>query len=1464
MAKKIVIDVEARFTDNTKGVEETQKKIDKLESSSKKLKGKKWFLNMDADDKGVLKKLEKAEQRAKKFGRSKAETKLSAVDKASKVISKVSSAARSLSKKVWNVTMKAKDLATAPIRGILGLLKNPIMQAGAVLGVSIGLKDTVDTYKNFEAAMSNVKALSGATSSEMVKLTDKAKEMGATTKFTAKESAEAFNYMSMAGWKTGDMLNGIEGIMNLAAASGEDLAATSDIVTDALTAFRLKASDSGHFADVLATAASSANTTVSGMGETFKYVGTMAGSLGYSIEDVSLAVGLMANSGLKGSMAGTSLNAVITRLSTNAGGARDAIKELGVEFYNSDGSGRKLSDVMEDLRKSTAGMNEAQKSSFANTVAGMEAQKGLLAILNASEKDYNQLSDAINNADGAAKNMSETMLDNLQGSLTLLGSAADSVKLAFGERLAPYIKGAAQWLTDMMPSIETGLDSLMDTVDGKIDKMKARLKKISMKDEWQDADFFGKAKILWDDFIVEPFGEWWQGGGKEKLAGIAKDAGSGLGSGISAGLLTLFGIDAPSVAGEGANIGKQFASGFLEGFQGMDIAGAFGKMMSKLFSNAGKLLPGGQAADLSSVMSAVMLAKIGIPLLSAGGKGISLGKGIYKNGKSLMGSFSVAEELAGTGMANGTGLLGLFGKTGMALGSGATTAGGLAAAGGASIAGGVAAGATLMSGVSDIYRGFKADNEYDKKYNYAKGGTKLAGVGAGAAIGTAILPGVGTLIGAGVGGLAGWFASGKVADKIAGTADEAKKYSKESETAAQKTEELKKQQEKLAKNSLNKHFGKMSLSAKDMGTAVNNLVGTKRMSVLDQTTESITQMNDAYKTLQASEVQLKKETWMASIKNGAKLAADEMESLKDSVKSYADNAKQYLTESQYAATQSVQMLMGDSKDSGKLTESTDQYYGDLQSKLKKLSSKLSKEMNLALKDGKISIDEKASLDEIRGKIAKITSQIAKEDFEADVNILKAKAGGGDLSYESFGNLLSGAQEAAEKASEEYWNAYGRASVGKSDEEIKKLQEGLYGQLSGLQLDIGNMGLSTIREQYADDIGMFGKDIGTLISENTGTEIMNAARGLSEKTKAALGQMVEQMSPTTEQIQGIADNYKNLGLEIPSAINEYLSSASLFDALAQGTDKVEGWLSDQHIEVMPDVEVNPTYTMPDLKTADGLENGLLPSNLKPLTLNLPVNPTYSIQNPDTSGLTSALSSTAMQPVNPVLSVRPKYQVNNKFKASEGVDSSYSADTNVDVNAKYNANKFVAGNLIKSSYSLGTTVNVAVKYNQTGGSFKPKVPGGQGFRGGIFGGGHIPGFSDGGIVSGGSQFIKVAEEGDPEMVIPLSKRRKNRGMELWQKAGQYLGVQGYARGGMTDGTEIAAGFTPEERNTPDIPISTGNSGVEVNIGNVSVSVPVQGNGDVKKTILDNLDMIAEEIAGAINTAIQGQFANTPSRG
>ena len=325
----------------------------------------------------------------------------------------------------------------------------------------------VKTAADFDSGMSKVAAVSGATGDELDALRDKAREMGSKTKFSASEAAEAMNYMAMAGWKTEEMLGGIEGIMNLAAASGENLATTSDIVTDALTAFGLTAADSGHFADVLAAASSNANTNVSMMGETFKYAAPIAGALGFSVEDTAEAIGLMANAGIKGSQAGTSLRTIMNNLAGEVKICGEAIGEVTIQTTNADGSMRELSDILADCRAAFSQLSESEQAAAAEALVGKNAMSGFLALMNAGEGDINKLSSAIANCDGTAQSMAETMQDNLEGQLTILKSQLQELAISFGEILMPAIRGivsALQKVADWLNGLSDGAKKTIVTI----------------------------------------------------------------------------------------------------------------------------------------------------------------------------------------------------------------------------------------------------------------------------------------------------------------------------------------------------------------------------------------------------------------------------------------------------------------------------------------------------------------------------------------------------------------------------------------------------------------------------------------------------------------------------------------------------------------------------------------------------------------------------------------------------------------------------------------------------------------------------------------------------------------------------------------------------------------------------------------------------------------------------------------
>ena len=325
----------------------------------------------------------------------------------------------------------------------------------------------VKTAADFDSAMSQVAAVSGATGKDFDNLRNKAREMGAKTKFSATEAAEAMNYMAMAGWKTEDMLDGIEGVMNLAAASGEDLATTSDIVTDALTAFGLSAKDSGHFADILAAASSNANTNVSMMGETFKYCAPIAGALGFSAEDTAEAIGLMANAGIKSSQAGTALRTIMNNLAGDVKISGKSIGDVTIATTNADGSMRNLSDILADCRSAFGNLTESEKAQAAESLVGKNAMSGFLALMNAGQGDIDKLSSAIDNCDGSAEKMAMTMQDNLAGQLTILKSQLQELAISFGDILMPAIRSIVsklQGFVDKLNGMDEGTKRTIVTI----------------------------------------------------------------------------------------------------------------------------------------------------------------------------------------------------------------------------------------------------------------------------------------------------------------------------------------------------------------------------------------------------------------------------------------------------------------------------------------------------------------------------------------------------------------------------------------------------------------------------------------------------------------------------------------------------------------------------------------------------------------------------------------------------------------------------------------------------------------------------------------------------------------------------------------------------------------------------------------------------------------------------------------
>lgn len=1305
----------------------------------------------------------KTQMNLAKWAKEKYQIYLEAKENISPVLDTIGGGVKSLAGKTWSFTLKALDFATTPVRTLLNLLKNPLLQAGAFFGVSLGLTDTINTQKDFEAAMSQVQATSGADADEMERLTKKAEEMGATTKFTASDSAEAMNYMAMAGWKTEDMLDGITGIMNLAAAANEDLGTTSDIVTDALTAFGLSASDSGHFADVLAQASANANTNVSMLGESFKYVAPVAGAMKYSVEDVSLALGLMANASVKGSQAGTSLKTSIANMAAPTDKMQGAMDKYGISLTKRNGEMKSFKEVLDMLRANLGGLSETEQTAAASTIFGKEAMAGMLAIINASTEDYEKLTQAIYNADGATEKMANTQLDNLSGSITLLQSAVDGVKISFGKRLNPYVRSAAEGLTAAMPDIEAALSEFMDFVDRKYDVMQAKMQKLTASDEWQNADFGGRMKLAWDEIISEPFKEWWGSTGKSIVSNIAGDVGRGIGSGIGAGLMMLLGIDVSDSVNEGESVGKAFAKGFSDGFDFDAIKDGLFSGIGNLFSGAGKLLPGGKSTDLGSVVSAAIIAKAAMPAVSAGKDVWTIGKGIF-GAQASLGGASLAGTIAGStgnAMVAGTGVLGGLANVGYAVGGGSKAglyfgsssgalSGGMAALEGAgAVAGAVTAGATLISAGIDAYTAMKSsDKEKQAAYGQSaawKAGGVATGAAAGAMLGS-FIPGVGTvvggLVGAGIGGLTGYVEGKRIKKEyresaeaealtneklqkvyeITGSSTDSMNFKTKSLTEALKdttvtTEEFNTMLQRAVSDDLIEHFGSLHLSLTEIKDAASSIAFNGMESQFDDYAKSVESAANSLSSVKSAFSDLKKENWKLSL--GAPVTEADVKEYRSSIDQMLSSTASYLQDKHYEANLAFKLIMGEDAN----TDGLDATYSAIDAQLDELKEKLNTaiDANIKLNGGVLKLDSDSEILSLQQQIQDITNQVSTAQENAKFDALKIKYGVAALDSESFASL---------------------------QEELKNTVSSMTSQYDdALEVNLTNLRLQLDRGDIDQD------------------EFNRQLQALTDGYNAQVSDL--QVRVESFQLDSIAEAYSSAldGIlpDLKGTTSEKLQQA--MDAALKEKPNVADWTNSDVVEWF------------DLNGMDAETQAVLVQLLKSVADSMPASFADSIRN---SGLSNATRDAAQNEIDAAFkddfNTEAKINITERIKLNGGVASSYAASSGVVTTTP-------------SGSGSGSRLPYAARNNSVmagGSGVFPSSPS------------NISGHATGGMVNG-RELSWVGEEG-PEMIIPLVPARRERAVELYQQAGEILGVTAHANGGLV-GSGSSSYISPVTGNYTD---------------------------------------------------------------
>lgn len=1313
---------------------------------------------------------------------------LEAKDKISPILDKLKTGLRTVGGKTWNVTMKAVDLATAPIRGVLNLLKNPVFQVGAVLGVSISLKDTVDTYADFEATMSRVQALSNANASQMEQLTAKAKEMGAQTKFSGTESAEAFTYMAQAGWQVQDMVDGIGGIMSLAAADGLDLATTTDIVSNALTAFGMKAKDTAEFADVLAVASSATNTNVSDLGEAFKYIAPVAGAMGYSIQD-------------------------------------------------------------------------------------------------------------------AADKMADTMQDNLKGSLEQLGGAIETVQLSWGERMKPYILALSEMLQDNMPEIEEFGLKVFDAIDKKIESIQDKIAEFTSTDEWANADAFGKFGIAWDELIAEPFSDWWDSKGHDFFVGKAGSLGRGIGTAVSTGILALLGVDVSDVAGEGASVGSAFAKGLIDGFDVDALQEKLWGAIKGIFSNAGKILPGGDKADLSSWISAAMIAKVGMPLLSVGAKGISFGKSIFGSSTTTApgGGTTVVpgigRRLLGSASA-GTGLLGFGANTAIKLGAGnlaggaSLSAGALSALGLGATAGGIAGGASLISGGFDLYKGFTSKDKDEAAAYKESGAWKVGGVGAGAAAGAAlgsVIPGLGTvvggLIGAGVGGIAGWIKGDSAkkeyeenlkkaqeeAEALALAEEQAKYESQDLKDALADTsmtaEEFGQKFQKAVGENLQSHFGDVKLSMQEIQDIARKMTFGDNIEAVTKFSDASAEVEQTYSNMEAAISNMDKLNWKASL--GLKFDDADTQEYLAGVDAMIQSATDYIESKHYEAKTAIDLLIEPNSDVD-VTTGLNTVYASLQEQINSLGNDLTAKVNVALEDGVITLDEQAEITNLQNQITEITQKVSDIQTEAEFKALKIKYSGANLDADSFAELQAELQEQVESATQTYDESLkvGIASLElqlsedaisqeQYDEQLQALADGYEAKISDMQVTVENFQLEAITEAYATELDGILPDIEGTTAEKLQTALHNAmASGVdvttwdTETASQWLGLdslSMEAQTAITEMMSGVAET-------IPQSMQEQITTAfSSVDMSGaySGVDFV-GPFSNEFYEQMANADLSGAYTplVENISTE-------LPTQLSLID--------YSgIGTQVGTGVGGAIQNTDMGPINSAITTL-------KGNTGTAIDTAFAPGFNTTTPVTITANYKLANSSATISFSGGgsgtATVNASIASN-----------------------------ANGDIVNG--PLLSWVGEDGPEAIIPLGSKRRSRGLSLWEKAGELLGVKKYAEGGIVENSrytsnpfqnyedlnsindtlakaprgnhEFSEGDMEDTTSTEPVAVKSGSgegerkTEVHVNVS-LNPTFRIDGNGgnesDIIRVVRTHMRELADEIGGELAERLEMVFSNMP---
>lgn len=1056
-----------------------------------------------ADDLG--KSMDNARSKAERLGRTRASVKLGANDQATSKIAKVMGAARAFAGKTYHGTVSIADRATSTIEKVTGTARH---FASKTFSAAVRIKDFATApLRAIKNSLFSIKTLVAAVTAGF-----------AANQLISQPIALADAYSgAKIGFSTllGDA-KGQQMMDNL-----DEFARVTPFQTSGVISSAQKMLAMGWDPEKII--------------EDLGTIGDAAAATGKGTEGLDSIVRALSQIKSKGKLSSEELN----QLAEQGISAKRYLAE-GLGYGSGDKGLMKLSEDLEDgaigaekaIKLITEGMKEYKgmmQSTANETVSGLKAQIEDTFEINIFRKWGQGLQSGARKAFG-------TVIELLDNSEQALGDVGDML-YGLGEIASNFVA---------------------DKLEGLVSK----IKEITSSDEFQDADLGGKFKILWDDIIAEPFDTWWSSKGKPWLIQKAGEFGNVLGSGLSNGLLAILGLKDNETAGdfvdEGMNIGASFAQGFAEGFDGSAVKDAIIDTVKDIWNSMptwSKVLLGGYVGG-----------KAIVGLNNVVGGAMNLGSALIGNGSKILGS-------TGNAMVQGTGLLNLLANAGYGLTGSTAMAGGTAAlVGGLGITGGIAGGIALGKGAYDLYGSYKAYKKGDMAESNAKlasGGTAVGGALAGAAIGS-IIPGVGTaigaLVGAGVGGVAGLIGGSKWAEKIRKDAEAAKFGTEEMKEAIKDTEmsaeELSETFNRAVAKDLRSRFGDIHMSLEEIQTVAEKIAVGKQAKQLEAFKTAVTNAENSLSSFQNASSKMEKWNWKAGL--GVSFNDSEKETIKETVQGYIASAEEFIENEHYEMTCAVDLLIGSSSKNGKgVTSSSDKFYNSLQKKIESIGAKLEGKVNIALKDGVITLNEEKEIVKLQNQIASITNKLAQAQTDAELEVIKIKFGSGNLDQESFAKLQSELQTQINESTSQYDTALstsitslklqldeGAISQKEYDSQLNTLISGYESKINKLNASVENVQLDILAEAYDDVLGEDAKGklksaLETSVKNGMdpiewSTEEAREYLGVNSLTEEAAAGLSEQLSGVVESMPStLKASLLEKQEEIKTAINEGL-------------------------------------------------------------------------------------------------------------------------------------------------------------------------------------------------------------------------------------------------------------------------------------------------------------------------------------